>query len=74
MANLIGWPNLLLKPKGLWFLDRGSTKEVPTLLYNLKMAPCSCPHGVTLILTGASKWCTVWTFTSTGTGIMKGQS
>ena len=44
------------------------------VFYNIKMLPCSGPLGYTLPLTGALKWGTVWTFTSTGTGIMKGQS
>ena len=44
------------------------------VLYNIKMPPCSGPLGSTLPLTGALKWGTVWTSTSTGTGIMKGQS
>ena len=38
------------------------------------MLPCSGPLGSTLPLTGALKWGTVWTSTSTGTGFMKGQS
>ena len=38
------------------------------------MSPCSGPLGSTLTLIGALKWGTVWTSTSTGTGIMKGQS
>ena len=32
------------------------------------------PLGLTLAMTGALKWGTVWTSTSNGTGIMKGQS
>ena len=38
------------------------------------MPPCSGPLGSILILTGALKWGTVLASTSTGTGIMKGQS
>ena len=38
------------------------------------MLSCSGPCSSNLILTGALKWGTVWTSTSTGTGIMKGQS
>ena len=38
------------------------------------MSPCSGPLGSTLTLIGALKWGAVWTSTSTGTGIMKGQS
>ena len=41
---------------------------------NTKMPPCSGPLGSTLSLTGALKWGTLWTFTLTGTGIMKVQS
>ena len=44
------------------------------VFYNIKMPPCSGPLGSTLQLTGALKWGTVWTSSSTGTGIMKGQS
>ena len=44
------------------------------MFYNIIMLPCSGPLGSTLPLTGALKWGTVWTSTSTGTGIMKGQS
>ena len=32
------------------------------------------PLGLTLAMTGALKWGTVWTSTSNGTGIIKGQS
>ena len=35
------------------------------------MSPCSGPLGSTLTLIGALKWVTVWTSSSTGTGIMK---
>ena len=38
------------------------------------MTPCSGPLGSTLVLTEALEWGTVWTSTSTGTGIKKGQS
>ena len=44
------------------------------VFHNIKMSPCSGPLGSTLILTGALKWGTVWTYTSTGTGIKKDQS
>ena len=44
------------------------------VFYNIKMPPCSCPLGSSLLLTGALKWGTVQTSTSTDTGIMKGQS
>ena len=39
----------------------------------MKMPPCFGPLDSTLALTGASKWGTVQTSTSTGKGIMKGQ-
>ena len=44
------------------------------VFYNIKMPPCSGSLGSTLSLTGNLKWVTVWTSTSTGTEIMKGQS
>ena len=44
------------------------------VFYNMKMPPCSGRLGSTLQLTGALKWGTVWTSSSTGTGIMKGGS
>ena len=42
--------------------------------YSKKISSYFGPLGSTLPLTGALKWGTVWTYTSTGTGIMKGQS
>ena len=44
------------------------------IFYNIKILLCYGPLGSTLPLTGALKWGTVWTSTSTGTGITKGQS
>ena len=44
------------------------------VFYNIKMPQYSCPLGSSLLLTGAIKWGTVQTSTSTSTGIMKGQS
>ena len=44
------------------------------VFYNMIMPPCSCPLGSSLLLTGALKWGTVQTSTSTDTGIMKGQN
>ena len=41
---------------------------------NMKMPPCSGPLGSTLQLTGALKWGTLWTSSSTGSGIMKGRN
>ena len=43
------------------------------VFYDIKMPPCSGPCGSNLILTGALKWGTVWTSTSTGSGVKKGQ-
>ena len=55
--------------------DLWSNWPIFDLVFNdIKMPPCSGPCGSNLILTGALKWGTVWTSTSTGTGIMKGQS
>ena len=44
------------------------------VFYNIKIPPCFCPLGSSLLLTGALKWGTVQTSTSTDTGIMKGQN
>ena len=43
------------------------------MFYNMKMLPCSCSLGPSLLLAGAIKWGTVQTSTSTDTGIMKDQ-
>ena len=39
----------------------------------IKVQPHSGPEWSTLPMIGGFKWGTVWTFTSTGTGIVKGQ-
>ena len=44
------------------------------VFYNIKLPPCSGSLGSTLQLTGALRWGTVWTSSSTGIGIMKGRS
>ena len=44
------------------------------LVWILKLLPYSSHQRSTLPLTGALKWGTVWTSTSTGTGIMKDQT
>ena len=44
------------------------------VFYNIKMPPCSCPLGSSLLLTGALKGGIVQTSTSTDSGIMKGQN
>ena len=48
--------------------------KITMLFYYLKVPKDFSPLGPTLALTGALKWGTVWTSTSNGTGIMKGQS
>ena len=55
------------------YLDTSDCLEIEK---NEKAFHSSCSEllGSTLHLTGALKWGTVWTSTSTGTGIMKGQS
>ena len=65
---------VLLKRESKWH-DLWSKWPISDLVfYNIKMPPCSGPLGSTLQLTGALKWGTVWTSSSTGTGIMKGRS
>ena len=65
---------VVLKRKSKWPHLWSKWPICDLVLYNIKMPPCSGPLGSTLPLTGALKWGTVWTSTSTGTGIMKGQS
>ena len=48
--------------------------KITMLFYYLKVPKDFSPLGPTLAMTGALKWGTVWTFTSNGTGIMKGQT
>ena len=43
-------------------------------ILHCKISPCSGCLGSTLLLTGALEWGTVWTSTSTDTGVKKGQS
>ena len=65
---------VVLKRESKW-QDLWSKWPISDLVfYNIKMPPCSGPLGSTLQLTGALKWGTVWTSSSTGTGIMKGRS
>ena len=65
---------VVLKRESKWH-DLWSKWPIPDLVfYNIKMPPCSCPLGSSLLLTGALKWGTVQTSTSTYTGIMKGQT
>ena len=57
------WPNLC------------SNCPIFDLVFNdINKPPCSSPCGSNSTLTGALKWDTVWSSSSTGTGIMKGQS
>ena len=69
-----GGPAVVLKRKSKWH-DLWSKWPISDLVfYNIKMPPCSGLLGSTLQLTGALKWGTVWTSSSTGTGIMKGRT
>ena len=63
---------LILELKWPKLLSKGPIFDL--VFYNIKMPSCSGPLGYTLPLTGALKWGTVWTSSSTGTGIMKGRS
>ena len=67
------WVNTgVLKRESKWH-DLWSKWPISDLtFYNIKMPPCSCSHGSSLLLTGALKWGTVQTSTSTYTGVMKG--
>ena len=68
------WITVVLKRKSKWH-DLWSKWPISDLVfYNIKMPPCSCPLGSSLLLTGALKWGTVQTSTSTYTGIMQGQT
>ena len=65
---------VVLKKESKWH-DLWSKWPIYDLVfYSIKMPPSSCPLGSSLLLSGALKWGTVQTSTSTGTGIMKGQS
>ena len=65
---------VVLKRESKWH-DLWSKWPISDLVfYNIKMPPCSCPLGSSLLLTGALKWGTVQTSTSTYTGIMQGQT
>ena len=65
---------VVLKRESKWH-DLWSKWPISDLVfYNIKMPPCSCPLGSSLLLTGALKWGTVQTSTSTYTGVMKGQT
>ena len=65
---------VVLKRKSKWH-DLWSKWPISDLMfYNIKMPPSSCPLGFSLLLTGALKWGTVQTSTSTYTGIMQGRT
>ena len=65
---------VVLKRESKW-LDLWSKWPISDLFfYHIKMLPCSCPLGSSLLLTGSLKWGTVQTSTSTNAGIMKGKS
>ena len=65
---------VVLKKESKWH-DLWSKWPIYDLMfYNIKMPPSSCPLGFSLLLTGALKWGTVQTSTSTYTGIMQGQT
>ena len=63
---------VVLKKESKWHDLWSKWPIYDLVLYNV--IPCSGPLGSTLPLTGALKWGTAWTSSSTGTGIMKGQS
>ena len=65
---------VVLKRESKWHYLWSKWPISDLVFYNIKMPPCSVPLGSTLQLTGALKWGTVWTSSSTGTGIMKGRS
>ena len=65
---------MVLKRESKWHNSRSKWPISDPVFYNIKMPPCSCPLGSSLLLTGALKWGTVQTSTSTPTGFMKGQT
>ena len=68
------YDTVVLKRESKWH-DLWSKWPISDLMfYNIKMPPSSCPLGFSLLLTGALKWGTVQTSTSTYTGIMQGQT
>ena len=64
--DFLGMSNtVVLKKESKWH-DLWSKWPIYDLVfYNIKMPPCSDPLGYTLPLTGALKWGTAWTSTST---------
>ena len=65
---------VVLKRESKWHDLWSKLPTSDLVFYNIKMPPCSGPLSSTLQLTGALKLGTVYTSTSTGTGIMKSQS
>ena len=65
---------MVLKRESKWHDLWSKWPIFDQVFHNIKMPSCSGPLGSTLPLTGALKWGTVWTSTSTGTGFKKGQS
>ena len=67
---------LLLRQSPIYVLNRSTTKQpiFNKLVWTVKVSPHASLQISTLTLTGALKWGTVWTSTSTGKGIVKGQS
>ena len=64
----------MLKRESKWHDLWGKWPISDLVFYNVKMPPCSCPLGSSLLLTGALNWGTVQICTSTYTGTMKGQT
>ena len=67
-------PTMVLKRESKWHDLWSKWPITDMMLYNTKMPPNSWSLGSSLLLTGALKWGTVQTSTSTYTGIMKGQT
>ena len=83
-TNLVLWTELRLMNIRWYTVPATSVVTKPNLctkqpvfnklVWIIKVPTHSSPQISTLALTGASKWDTVWTSTSTGIGIVKGQS
>ena len=71
----ISLPTVVLKRESKWH-DLWSKWPISDLVfYNIKMSPCSCPLGSSILLTRALKCGTVQTsILRSGNGIMIGQS
>ena len=64
----------MLKRESKWHNFWSKWPISDLVFYNIKMPPCPCPLGSSLILTGALKWGTIKTPNLTDIGLMKGQS